>query len=424
MPPDSRQILEFARSVNAILLIPHGRAGSFFIQSLFDGHPQIISFPSYFSRYGWDIKEAKRSFSNFIDHFCEENSDFFDSTKDAYITDTNWNTPSLLGDGKNENFSIDIQSFKESFLRAIEILAHSEDLTHKDLAIALHAAFAEATGRDLKDLKFILVHQHGGDRYSPSVDSILKDFPNLYFIVPIRDLRESWLGFQSLLTARWGPQDYFNFTLRNIRLHVSLFNELLDYFPRFREDHVRLVDLERLHLIQADGMKALSVWLGIRFHPTLVKSTFFGKTWWGNASDGKALDSFSTSRTIYKWPTKLAADEIQVVEYLSCYLSETFRFKAPEMPTSARQFYGKLFLHPPIFNTPKRNSAFYNKLMSDVSANKIKKLLLLAYNFAFLGLKSFVFFLDRFSPIALIFFERRRRKYSRHPARLPENVFL
>lgn len=414
-------VTAFAGRVNLLLLIPHGRAGSFFLQSLFDSHEEVIAFPSYFADYGWSLPDPtnRAALESFADRFREEHPDFFDSSR-SYINDLDWVSPALLGDNQDEQFLVDFSRFRALFLEALDELQQGRPLSNRLILIALHFALAKVLNRRIFRIKYILFHQHGGRTYHPHVDRLLGDFPNLFFLAAVRDMRESWASFKSLLTKRWGRQNFFNFFLHYLRLNVSLYNELLDYYPFFRARHVKIVDLHRLHLLQEEGMRAIAEWLGIEPLPILSQSTFLGKKWWGNAADGRSLNGFSSAKAAYTWKNKLDPVEIEIVEFFSFYLFPIFGQESPVSRASALRVYRKLLLGPPLLNWPRRGSLMRKNVEMrpgfavhpalkrfPLYSRRIARFF---YNACYFALMSFAFFLRRYSWNDLKFFEKKRSR--------------
>lgn len=390
-------VTTFSERVNLLLLIPHGRAGSFFIQSLFDGHEEVISFPSYFVDYGWNLPNPADRLEPFVDRFCREHPDFFDSSR-SYINDLDWVSPALLGDNQDEQFRIDLPLFRTLLIEALNELRKGGVLGNRHFLVAIHFALGRTLGRRTSQIQYILFHQHGGRTYRPHVDQLLQDFPNLYFIAAVRDLRESWASFKSLLVKRWGQQNFFNFFIQYLRLNLNLYNEFLDYYPRFPTGHVKVVDLHRLHLLQEEGMRILAEWLAIEPSPVLSQSTFLGKKWWGNAADGKSLNGFSVAKAAFTWRKKLDPWEVEMIEFFSSPLYKIFGQEPSATHPSAFPVYRRLFFSPPLFNWPRRDSLLRKK----------RRAFSLFTTSCYFTLKSFAFFLLRYSWRDLRFFELRR----------------
>ena len=65
--------------INLILISPHGRSGSLFIQSLFDSHEEIAGFPSL--SYDYDHPSSIKDWKRTLIELCTSNVELFDMSK-------------------------------------------------------------------------------------------------------------------------------------------------------------------------------------------------------------------------------------------------------------------------------------------------------------------------------------------------------
>ena len=63
-------------TLNILVLIPVGRGGSFFFQSLLDSHEEVMMFPD---RYDFEYFKNEP-----ISNFCDKNESFFNSDKSSF----------------------------------------------------------------------------------------------------------------------------------------------------------------------------------------------------------------------------------------------------------------------------------------------------------------------------------------------------
>lgn len=410
-------IKKFLESVQFLLLIPHGRAGSFFMQSLLDGHEEIISFPSYFSDYAFDLGDD-RSPQEISGEFCARYPEFF-SSEGAYIAQEGWVSQSLLGDKKNEHIAVDREIFRAQLTHIIEYLKACKMLTRKNYVLGMHLALAITLNRDITKIRYVLYHLHGGMCYAPRVDEMLSDFPGLYFIAMTRDIRESWVSFNLVLEKRWGKQKYFSYFVRFLYQYLRLYYDLVDYMRRFLPGHVFILDLNQLHIEQAEAMKRLSRWLGIQYTDNLCRSTFLGKTWWGNAANAKPMSGFCISKSEFMWKNKMDKKECEMVEYLMQPLFEVFGHEKPKSVIGPATYYARLAFSRPLFNWPRRQSLLVDKVrkgnmplivpfLSRLPAYR-KPIMMRCYFSLYLIAQSALFFFRRLLPKDVIYFEKSRR---------------
>src|SRR5689334_14408740 len=98
------------RSINAVVVTPHGRSGSLFFQSLLDGHPEIIGFPGLELSYNFPdvIEDAKIELSRFI----MVHRGLFDSSI-GYLGAVGSAVTALLGANADEHVRIDADKYKK-----------------------------------------------------------------------------------------------------------------------------------------------------------------------------------------------------------------------------------------------------------------------------------------------------------------------
>ena len=94
-----------------IALLAQGRAGADFLQSLFDGHPEVSQLPGYFN-----INEFLNNSSNdtslesIAGKFINNNEKFFDSRKNLI------ERHNMLGEDRKSFYLISRDTFKKNFI--------------------------------------------------------------------------------------------------------------------------------------------------------------------------------------------------------------------------------------------------------------------------------------------------------------------
>lgn len=323
---------EAINRMNVILLIPHGRAGSVFTQSLFDGHDQVVQFPSWWNKY--EFKFGTNDFSEILNKFCNKKKDLFDS-RYSYL-DKFGESMTTLGENRSEDIKIDVKRFKATAMRLVwalkDFIGRDVKMSFRKLFfIIIHIALARLQGRDIRKLKYIFYHLH--NYHDEDMPKLLQDFPNLYFIATARDLRESWTSWRRAMWHYYGVCDrdeQVNRFLRSLRSWLRYHDNFLVYYPRLRSGHVKIVDLHRLHILQDKTMKELAWWLGIEYMSCLLESTFWGKTWWGNAANQQPVKGFSRERSVMKWKHELSPQEIEIINYFTFNIRKAFHQEIPD----------------------------------------------------------------------------------------------
>ena len=130
-----------------VIIITGGRSGSDFLQSLFDGHPQIMQFPGIFRFTKLFAKTLEEKNPDKISHmFCDLYPHFFDSRLQKI------ERHDMLGKYKNNFYKVNKHLFIKNF---IYFYNHSRK-KKIDILIALHKAYASASKQTLSKKKMKL----------------------------------------------------------------------------------------------------------------------------------------------------------------------------------------------------------------------------------------------------------------------------
>ena len=116
-----------------------------------------------------------------------------------------------------------------------------------------------------------------------------KKLDNLKILLTLRDPLVSlcstinhWREYQS------GKHLYAESLSEIITNHINTFN----HYHTFRKK-ISIVQLEHLHLKSDKVLKNLCKLMQIKYRPSLKKSTFFNKSWWGDGVSKKFLDGLN-----------------------------------------------------------------------------------------------------------------------------------
>lgn len=250
-----------------------GSGGAAFFHSLLDNHPQLYTIPFDIHR----IPITYRSFETLSrqEHLAlllENNDRFFNPSED---TNKN-NTLNKLGENRNETVKIDRLEFKNY----LETILDTTPFNCRNFYLAVMLAYNLARGR-LPESNTFVTNAH--------------DFPQAY------RLRKEMGDVGIIAMARHPLNLYKSFCRRK-------FNERLDderkqkndnfleyyqpsntpFLKQFQElfaepgEKLGVVHIEELHANPEESMRGVAEYMGIRFEPTLLQSTFGGLKWWGS----------------------------------------------------------------------------------------------------------------------------------------------
>ena len=100
--------------MNCLILLTGGRSGSDFLQSLFDGHKEILQFPGIINLT--DDLYLEKNPKNILNIFCNSNKYFFDSRLNIK------ERLDKLGESKNEYFKVSVEKFYVNFIKIYKTL--------------------------------------------------------------------------------------------------------------------------------------------------------------------------------------------------------------------------------------------------------------------------------------------------------------
>ncbi len=175
----------------------YGRSGSLFLQSLLDGHPDILMFPADYLagfRIFWD-QFGDLAASDLMAAFLGNYEILFDvDSTDKVIgvgqflgQDYDF---AAMGPGRDERLEVDRQDFTVALIRALSFEVDelsSQQVSRKFFFQALHVAYAEVLGRDFQSPDPIIVFQaHNLD--VTVIDRLFEDFyPHYRFLHTVRE---------------------------------------------------------------------------------------------------------------------------------------------------------------------------------------------------------------------------------------------
>jgi hypothetical protein len=330
-PCQSRYFLAMTDPRNierAVSIHYYGRGGSFFVQSLLDGHPDVLTFPAnYMCGYFafWDefghlpTVELCAAFVDCYDILFDPRSSVpvlgvgADVGQEFNFT--------AMGERHGEALGVDRDLFAFTLLR---LLKHeiddgmTETVERKFFFQALHVAYAEALGRQFDSANPLIVFQ-AHNPFFHAIDSLFSDFgPRLKCLHSVREPLQtlaSWyhsmrqdedvgdldLPRDTLIRALAHASPIFTWTH-----HLSPDHQGVGRYVAMNERNTRAVRLEDLHQTPEATLQRLCRWLDIDWHEALLASTFDGKLWHWKVR-GETLSGFQ-NQTISRRHDEVLSD--------------------------------------------------------------------------------------------------------------------
>ena len=255
------------------------RSGSDFLQSLCDGHSQIMTFNGNFIPYSEFFSDPnffnkkKENLNLTVDKFIYK---YFHKLNSRYdFLEKKY----LMGDKKNQLIKINITIFKRHLINFLKI----NPINKKNFYLSIHAAYELCLGYDILKKKVIIFHPHVLSEFF----LLNKDFPNTHILLTYRDPRSA---FYSCVT---NYLTYFR-EKKNLNFFYEIFSNILrpiENINKYKKNKYTIIRLEDLP--SKNLMMNFSKLLNIDYKKSLLKSTF-AKILWGE-------DSLSKRKYSLKW---------------------------------------------------------------------------------------------------------------------------
>ena len=295
------KIMNHLLGMPSCALIATGRTGTDFLQSLFDSHPEVLTFNGALFFYSfWEgstsIKADCFNMNDLITEFYGKHIELF-KTKYDLVERKN-----QLGDQFDQSIEIDLVEFGDTAVRLLE----NREPNSKNILLAIYAAYAMCLGQDILQKKLFFHHAH----HFQALDPFLKDFPNSKVICMTRDPRANFVSSIENWRKHFPSTDNGNH-LYHFAKRILIDSTAMEIFDNdYRV--VRVEDLDRKCIFDK-----FCQWLNIRYDESLEKSTWAGMLWLGDSLSSKNLDG-GRSRNILKnkWEEKLSSSDKRIFNYI------------------------------------------------------------------------------------------------------------
>jgi hypothetical protein len=335
-PHRQGRIADVVASINLIVTMAYGRAGSLLMQSLFDSHPNVLTLP--FTGYMYSlIPPSINDVNRQIDWFIKTFPIIFDTSRGGYFGDVKELGAGNFGPDGDEDLHVCSTDFKKKLLGIVKEYCtrdSNQRLRRKEFFMFIHIAYGlSVRSFDIKEIRYIFYHPHM--YLHAEWQAMLEDFPELYLIAMTRDPRQDWTSWKKIYALRM-ERDVSDvppiFFLLQEYSYSKECRELANLVERLEHDHVRAIDLEELHIFNKQAMTDLCSWLSIGFHECLLRSTFNGRQWNGNATNGKKVSSLNPNMTRDAWRNEMPEHDRRIVWMLMRGSIEYFGYQGKDLP--------------------------------------------------------------------------------------------
>jgi len=285
--------MKHLEQLTVVGLVTTGRTGSDFLQSLLDGHTEVLGFNGAFlfyeeffdksSRMKQVTPDARDVADEFVGLFLYKLISMYDLQEGK----------GFLGENSDLSFRVDTTQFRNHFIGLIG----GRHLSSRVCLLAIYGAFHLSVGRSVLDTKVFFHHPH----LESESRRFLLDFPEANVVFTVRDLRANFVSHVENF-RKYHPNTHDSEGHLAQVLYMGLnASEILGDL-NLRSISIRLEDLPN-----SSTMKQIALWLGIGFQKSLLESTWAGLAWNGDKISNVAYTkNWTIDRTHNNWSRRLS----------------------------------------------------------------------------------------------------------------------
>lgn len=384
---------KLSRQINLALVFDHvGRAGNGFFLSIFDQHPHILTsnwvhyiYSYIITEFGEaDVLDSKRAYD------CITTCSYFRYVFNELCKE---DAETMRRFGADPGTPLDRNKARKAFESAV---FRDETIKRRDLILAAYAGYAIGMGRDLEQVRYILLSdavslrtEHVRNGFSGKVlNCALADFPKAKFISLVRDPRAMFAsnrhqfvnGLENMyaLSPSGALRRFKELAIMDQRPDNSVWLYWLWYAAQTSKtisrmkiehpDHFLTVRNEDLNLRFIPTVRALCAWLGVDFYEPWADEAYVptsaGRPWKGTGAYNSRYQTRTTGPLLNdpievankvtgpnryvteRWRTRLAPHEIKLVDLLFAQEMRQFGYASLSKNGSPPNKLTKLLLKP------------------------------------------------------------------------------
>lgn len=333
----------------AVALQNYGTSGSAFFQSLFDGHPHILTTPFDYTRkfyHFWGHGKALED-PDLVAEFVSGQPHWFDERLARSRRENRYLGLHQLGPNRDETLHIPRAKFIDSLLTAMTTL---DGPRRKRFFIAIHIAYAAALGREITYPAVLLYFVHS---MQPQIAGCLAaDFPDTRFLHTVRHPVQSIGSLLKTLKRSKELDVHWTHNLTEATLARVMLDRMQDKgnyrcygatpYPAAGPGRAKAVRLEDLHQRPEATLNSICQWIGIPWHPVLLTSTYDGKLWWNQPGKSR-INGFGTVTIRQTHDDVISRSDRRRLALLMRDKHEVWRY---ELPASVDQPWRRAMLLP------------------------------------------------------------------------------
>ena len=308
-------------NVRPLFLGGHRKSGTTMFANLFDGHPELISYPfdltvmyAYFPVYSnkkYTRKQREKRLNQVIFKYNETN--------------------------KELSRQLDLEQMKSLFWQNLA----EKTLDIKSVISALITSYLKAHNHKISQSKYQIIKETSSEIYA---NEIFEWFPNAKFIHLIRDPRDNYAALRSGIDGYYSKFGDDNNTILHSLINRAGLGMKLAHTnqKRFGSDNYIILKFEDLVSNPEKFMKKISKDLDLKYSEKLLVPTVLGQPTQGNNFDKLNFSKIST-KNVGQWKNRCSEDEAKIIEFYFSDLMELFKynnnFSKDESADAASNFY-------------------------------------------------------------------------------------
>jgi len=383
--------INYFDKVKIYSIIATSRSGSDYLQSLFDDHPQVLTFNGSLPLYSQFLnkinfednsnKNIKLTITKFINSFF-----FLLNTK--FDKEEGKNT---LGEKKNKSIQISAHKFSKILFYFI----NKKSFTKKNFYLGIYFAYNVCIHRNFSKIKVLLLHPHNLEE----VKLFKNDFKDCFYLVTIRHHVAAYYSTIYNL-SKHNPKKFSNIKHSFITFYRCFTDS--DIFEKYKLKYlcIRLEDLPHKKTINA-----ICKIMKIKFSVKLLKPTFAGLKWNGDKKQTRDYnDKWSKDRTYNFWREKLSPRDQFFLNFFFYKKLKHYKYSFYKLNYKYIFSFFFLSLMPTSFEKKFLNLKYF--LLNIKKKNTIKKKIEFLYDYTFYFRRILVCW-----SIYLKFFTKHKNKF-------------
>lgn len=296
-----------SKNIKVRFLFVNTSSGTLLMNSLINGHPQVLTMPVGMSTY------------SYLNHFFDENRQAKPDLKKCIedFADSNFFTMGNLWGNMipEENQTME---FRNKFIESLyEILSNLKEINNKNIFLAVTFAYANVKNLDISNIKCIFQHHHimpfEFDFHNKCLKQgcilnlIEKDFPDYKVLMGIRDWTDAFIS--GIDANRKRANTLWDMTIPHILgvFELLLFSSYsLVIWKGLYKENLIFYKFEDIHLKTEETMHDIAKFLDVDYDKSLLESSFEGRLWYWNGFDlKKSQHGTNPNYKVNSWKTKL-----------------------------------------------------------------------------------------------------------------------